>query len=34
MSKESITDQEQIFIFTRESAFVNNEEAFALVRLI
>jgi len=34
MSEESVSDKEQIFVFTWESAFMNNEIAFTLVTLI
>jgi len=34
MSEEGVSDKEQIFVFTWESAFMNNEIAFTLVTLI
>ena len=34
MSEEGVSDKEQIFVFTWESAFMNNEIAFSLVALI
>jgi hypothetical protein len=34
MTKESITNEEKVFVLARKTTFMNNEEAFAFVRLV
>lgn len=34
MTKESVTDEEKVFVLARKTAFMNNEEAFTFIRLV